>query len=119
MHSLILTEKTSWMEPMPWRLRDKMPRVVPGELVNIIVLMSGFVNVVDMPQKKKTKGETDRFFLQFFTFPAVELGNAGGQNHVTVVMLSPVEAESFGEHHCLQVFILLFLPESLLLQKGH
>lgn len=92
---------------------------MPGELVNIIVivLMSRFVNVVDMP--KETKGETDRFFLQSFTFPAVELGNAGGQNHVTVVMLSPVEAESFGEHHSLQVFILLFLPESLLLQKGH
>lgn len=63
MHSLILTEKTSWMEPMPWRLRDKMPRVVPGELVNIIVLMSGFVNVVDMPQKKKKRRgrQTDSF----------------------------------------------------------
>ncbi len=34
-------------------------------------------------------------------------------------MLSPVEVESFREHHRLQVFIFFFLPESLLLQQGH
>ncbi len=78
MRSRILNEKTSWTEPLPWLPRDKTPWVVPGELVNIIfVLMSGFVNVVDIPNK--SKGETDRFFLQFFTLPAVKLGIAGGQ----------------------------------------
>lgn len=113
--SPILNERTSCTEPMPWLPRD---RVVPGELVNIIVLMSGFVNVVDMPNK--TKGRlTDRFLLQFFTLPAVKLGIAGGQNRFAIVMLSPVEVESLREHHRLQVFILFFLPESLLLQQGH
>ncbi len=49
--SPILNERRSCTEPLPWLARDKTPRVVPGELVNIIfVLMSGFVNAVDMPK---------------------------------------------------------------------
>lgn len=67
MHSLILTERTSWMEPMPWLLRDKTPWVLPGEVVNITVLMSGFVNVVDMP--KKNEGEDRRILSAIFYIP--------------------------------------------------
>jgi len=32
--------------------------------------------------------------------------------------LGPVEVESFGEHDTLQVFVLLLLSKSLLLQEG-
>jgi len=35
------------------------------------------------------------------------------------LLLNPVEVEALGEHHALQVLVLLLLPKPLLIQEGH